>query len=168
MLKTRDAKRFLCVQAGLPCRLRSARAFACGLAVVAGLTQLAAFAQGADEPRRAPATVAEAGKTLDLATFPLIDKADRLTSRRLAGLSYKVEGAVKGVFEAQRKPLTDRNWTELPNSYVSDQSASGSFTRDGFSLSLMVSPAGEPGMVNVEAHQPRECRDSASFPFPPE
>ncbi|AGA28177.1 hypothetical protein [Singulisphaera acidiphila] len=144
-------KRPWLVQAGYPCRLRSARAWACGFAMVVGLTQGAALVRGADAPPRPrpPATVAEAEKTLDLATFPLLDQAKQVTSRRLAGLSYNVEGSVRRVFEAQRKELTDRNWTERPNSYVSDQSASGLFTKDGFSLSLMVYPPGKPGLVNI-------------------
>ncbi|WP_074304391.1 hypothetical protein [Singulisphaera sp. GP187] len=137
------------VQDWLTHRLGSGRAFARGFTVVVGLMLSAGSTQGADKPPRPPATVVEAAKTLDLATFPLMDQAEPLTSRRLAGLSYNVPGSVKRVFEVQQKQLADRSWTELPNRYVSDQSASATFTRDGFSLSLMIYPPGKPGMVNV-------------------
>jgi hypothetical protein len=96
-----------------------------------------------------PATVAEAAKVLDLATFPLVKGAEKLNHRHLAGLSYNAPGTVKEVFEFQRKQLTEQKWKELPGSYISDQAASAAFARNGFSVSVSVSPSGDDGAVSV-------------------
>lgn len=125
-----------------------------------------ALTYAADNAARSPATVAEAGKTLDLATFPILEKAETPASRRLASLSYSVSGEVSRVFETQRRELTNRKWTELPNSYVTDQAASGSFTKDGYSLSLMVYPAGAPGKVSVTLNNHGNVA-LAKLPVPP-
>jgi len=120
------------------------------LALAFGLAGAFAGASPASEPKAgSPATPAEARKTLDLAALPLMDQAERPSQRNLAGLVYTARGDVNGAFEFHRKQLIERKWTELPGGYVSDQAASASFRRDGFSLSLSVFPAGKPGLVSV-------------------
>ncbi len=96
-----------------------------------------------------PATVAEAAKLLDLATFPLVRGAEKPNDRHLAGLSYNAAGAVKEVFEFQRKQLSGQKWKELPGGYISDQTTSATFARNGFSVSVSVYPTGKDGAVNV-------------------
>ena len=67
----------------------------------------------------------------------------------MANLFYLATGDVKTAFEFHRKALLAQGWKELPNSSVTDQSASAMFSRDGFVVSLSVSPHGEPGSVQV-------------------
>jgi hypothetical protein len=102
-----------------------------------------------DSPPGSPATVVEAARVWNLATFPLMDGAEHPQYRNVAGLSYNVADTVKNIFEFQSKQLAEQKWKELPGGYVTDQSASTVFTRDGFSLSLMVIPIGMKGIANV-------------------
>src|SRR5213083_2672882 len=98
---------------------------------------------------KTPATVEQAARLLDLSTFPLMDGAKPLESPQVANLFYLATGDVKTAFEFNRKALVGQGWKELPNSSVTDQSASAMFSRDGFVVSLSVSPHGEPGSVFV-------------------
>uniref|UniRef100_A0A7C2NY92 Uncharacterized protein n=1 Tax=Schlesneria paludicola TaxID=360056 RepID=A0A7C2NY92_9PLAN len=96
-----------------------------------------------------PATAAEAAKVLDLGKFPLLAGAEEPRQRHVAGLSYAAKGDVKAAFEFQRKQFTDKKWQELPNGYVTDQFANGTFSKDGFKVSVSVMPGAMPGMVDV-------------------
>ena len=98
---------------------------------------------------KTPATVEQAAKILDLSTVPLMDGAKPPGSRQVANLFYVATGDVKTGFEFHRKALVGQGWKEQPNSSVTDQSASAMFSRDGFVVSLSVSPHGEPGSVQV-------------------
>jgi hypothetical protein len=102
----------------------------------------------ADAPKT-PATVEQAAKVLDLSTFPLVDGAKPPASRQVASLSYTASGEVKSAFEFIRKTLLGQGWEELPNSSVTDQSASAMFGREGFVASVSVSPSGEAGKLYV-------------------
>src|SRR5215831_14030358 len=88
----------------------------------------------------APATVEQAAKVLDLSTFPLMDSAKSAESRHVANLSYVAPGDAKKALEFNRKAFTAQGWKELPNSSVTDESASAMFARDGFVVSLSVIP----------------------------
>jgi hypothetical protein len=103
----------------------------------------------ADEPVQEPATVEQAARTLDLSTFALMDGAKPPWPRRVASLSYAVTGDVKTAFEFHRKKLAAQGWKELPNTSVTAQSASGTFSHNGFVVSLTVYPNGEPGSLLV-------------------
>ena len=81
---------------------------------------------------KTPATVEQAARVLDLSTFPLMDGAKPPESRQVANLFYLATGDVKTAFEFNRKALFAQGWKELPNSSVTDQSASAMFSRDGF------------------------------------
>jgi hypothetical protein len=87
-----------------------------------------------------PATVEQAARVLDLSTFPLMDGAKSAESRHVANLSYVAPGDPKKALEFQRKAFVAQGWKELPNSTISDQSASAMFARDGFVVSLSVIP----------------------------
>ncbi len=102
----------------------------------------------ADAPRT-PATVEQAARVLDLSTFPLIDGANAPGARQVASLTYTASGDVKSAFEFIRKTLVGQGWKELPNSSVTDQAASAMFGRDGFVVSVSVSPSGETGRLYV-------------------
>ncbi|HEY5768130.1 MAG TPA: hypothetical protein VIS53_09870 [Candidatus Udaeobacter sp.] len=92
------------------------------------------------DSNKPPATVEEAAKALDLATLPLMDGAKSAESRHVANLSYVAPGDPKKALEFQRKAFGAQGWKELPNSSISDQSASAMFARDGFVVSLSVIP----------------------------
>ncbi|MGE5213703.1 MAG: hypothetical protein ACM3NN_08435 [Nitrospirota bacterium] len=96
-----------------------------------------------------PATAEQAAKVLDLSTFPLINGAQPPASRQVASLTYTASGDVKTGFEFIRKALVAQGWKELPNSSVTDQAASAMFGRDGFAVSVSVSPSGEGGKLYV-------------------
>ena len=89
---------------------------------------------------KTPATVEQAARVLDLSTFPLMDGAKSAESRHVANLSYVAPGDAKKALEFHRKAFFAQGWKELPNSSVSDQSASAMFSRDGFVVSLSVIP----------------------------
>jgi len=89
---------------------------------------------------KTPATVEQAAKVLDLSTFPLMDGAKSAESRHVANLSYVAPGDPKKALEFNRKTFTAQGWKELPNSTISDDSASAMFARDGFVVALSVIP----------------------------
>src|SRR6266508_3279117 len=92
---------------------------------------------------KTPATVEQAAHVLDLSTFPLVDGATPPGSRHVANLSYLATGDVKTAFEFNRKALVAQGWKELPNSSVTDQSASAMFSRSGFVVFVTVTPNGD-------------------------
>jgi hypothetical protein len=92
---------------------------------------------------KTPATVEQAAKVLDLSTFPLMDGAKPLESPQVANLFYLATGDVKTAFEFNRKTLLAQGWKELPNSSVTDQSASAMFLRSGFVVFVTVTPSGD-------------------------
>src|SRR5207253_11122782 len=61
---------------------------------------------------KTPATVEQAGKVLDLATFPLMDTAKPTDERHVANLSYLATGAVKKAFEFNRKAFVEQRSEE--------------------------------------------------------
>ena len=95
------------------------------------------------DTNKPPATVEEAAKVLDLSNFPLMDGAKPLESPQVANLFYLATGNVKTAFEFNRKALLAQGWKELPNSSVTDQSASGMFSRSGFVVFVTVTPGGD-------------------------
>jgi hypothetical protein len=92
---------------------------------------------------KTPATVEEAAKVLDLSTFPVPHGAKPLQSPQVANLFYLATGDVKTPFEFNRKALLAQGWKELPNSSVTDQYASASFSRNGFIVDLSITPTGD-------------------------
>ncbi len=115
---------------------------------------------------KTPATVEQAAKVLDLSTFPLTDGAKPLESPQLANLFYLATGDVKPAFEFNRKALLAKGWKELPNSSVTDQSASAMFSRNGFVVFVSVSPHGEPGYVQVRLQNQGNVKPG-KLPVPP-
>ena len=91
-----------------------------------------------------PATVAEASKVIDLETFPLMPGGVAKGPRRLANLGYaaKEESDVRGAYAS--KTLEERGWKELPGGCLNDQSCSGTFGKNGFTVSVSVSPRLRP------------------------
>ena len=102
-----------------------------------------------DGPMQKPATVEQAAQVLDLSTFPLMDGAKPERSHHMANLTYAATGDVKNGFDFHQKKLTAQGWKELPNSSVTEQSASAMFARSGFILSLSVFSSGKGGDLSV-------------------
>ena len=96
---------------------------------------------------KTPTTVEQAARILDLSTFPLMDGARSAESRHVANLSYVAPGDPKKALEFHRKAFTAQGWKELPNSTISDESASAMFSRDGFVVSLSVIPFEATGVT---------------------
>ena len=114
---------------------------------------------------KTPATVEQAARVLDLATFPLMDTAKPTDERHVANLSYLATGAVKKAFEFNRKAFVEQGWKELPNSSVTEQSASASFSRNGFIVFVSVTPTGD-GNVSVRLQNQGNVKPG-KLPVPP-
>jgi hypothetical protein len=102
----------------------------------------------ADGAGKKPATVAEAAKIIDFSRFPVMPEVENPGRRRIAGLSCEVKSTVAGAFEYHKRKLTADKWKELPSSFSSEQSASSTFARDGYVVSLSVTSL-KPGTVLV-------------------
>lgn len=105
-------------------------------------------------PRTKPATAAEAASILDLRKFPRVGGATQSEDRAgsIARLSYQAKGKVKAVFAEQQQALIKRGFKELPGAYITDESASGTFMRDGYHVSLSVYPSGDEVGVAFTNH----------------
>lgn len=117
------------------------------------------------DANKPPATVEQAAKVLDLATFPLMDGAKSAESRHVANLSYVAPGDPKKALEFNRKAFVAQGWKELPNSTISDQSASAMFARDGFVVALSVIPF-EASSVSVRLQNLGNVKPG-KLPVPP-
>jgi len=122
--------------------------------------------KSANEPVQEPATVEQASRVIDLSTFPLVDGAKPPWPRRVAGLSYAATSEVKNGFEFHRKALTSQGWKELPDSSVTGQSASATFSKTGFVLSLSVYPNGQTGIVLISLQNHGNIKPG-QLPVPP-
>ena len=140
---------------------------ACALGCLFGCGQKnrAAEDPNSSDAIKTPATVEQAAKVLDLSTFPLVDGAKPPESRQVATLFYVATGDVKTAFEFNRKALLAQGWKELPNSSVTDQSASGMFSRNGFVVFVSVIPNGD-GSVQVRLQNQGNVKPG-KLPVPP-
>ena len=114
---------------------------------------------------KTPATVEQAAKVLDLSTFPLMDGAKSAESRHVANLSYVAPGDPKKALEFNRKTFVAQGWKELPNSTISDDSASAMFAHDGFVVALSVIPF-EKNSVSVRLQNLGNVKPG-KLPVPP-
>ncbi len=115
------------------------------------------------EAIKTPATVEQAAQILDLSTFPLMDGATPPGSRQMAHLFYVATGDVKTGFEFHRKALVAQGWKELPNASVTEQSASAMLSRNGFVVSLSVSPHGQTQLPVPPGTKPVYVGDSTAM-----
>jgi hypothetical protein len=111
-----------------------------------------------------PATPEQAATVLDLSTFPLMKDA-KPGAPAVASFSCEAKGDVKSVFDFHRKQLTSQGWKELPNSSVTDQTASAMFGRKGFLVSLGVYPHEKNSMAVFIQNQGNV--KPAKLPVPP-
>ena len=114
---------------------------------------------------KTPATVEQAAKVLDLSTFPLMDGARSAESRHVANLSYVAPGDAKKALEFNRKAFVEKGWKELPNSTITDYSASAMFASNGFVVALSVIPF-EKSSVSVRLQNLGNVKPG-KLPVPP-
>lgn len=110
-----------------------------------------------------PATVEQAAAVWNGMTWAVPKGAE--PQRRVAGITYETDGDAKSAFAFQQKQLLDAQWTELPDAYISDQSASGTFRKGAFTLSLMTFSTGKENQVNVALSQHGNV-DLSKLPVP--
>lgn len=116
-------------------------------------------------PAQEAATVEAAAKVVDLSTFPLMPGGVANGPRRLAGLNYSAPGDARGAFAFQKAALEKAGWSELPGRYLSDETCSGVFGKDGFKVSVATIPAG--GKVDVSILNLGDV-DPGKLPVPPD
>jgi hypothetical protein len=115
---------------------------------------------------KGPVTVEQAVSILDLSSFPLANGATPPWPRGIASLAYQAPGDVKSVFEFHRKKLLSQGWKELPNSSVTAQAASATFSRKGFVVSVSVYPTGQSNSMAVSIQNLGNIKPS-KLPLPP-
>jgi hypothetical protein len=116
-----------------------------------------------------PATPEQAAAVLDLTRFPVMKGASVPGMNSLATLTYLAPGSVKEAAEHHRQKLAALKWTELAGTAVTDEYASATFTRDGYKLSLMISPytgADKPDHVSITLMNHGNV-DAQKLPVPP-
>jgi hypothetical protein len=114
----------------------------CGDAGLTGAPSArAADARPAAAEKR-PASPEDAAKAIDLRVLPLYPGSEEPGARSIARLTYTASGAAADVFAFHKKELAERKWKELPGGYSSPESASGTFQRDGFTLTLSATSMG--------------------------
>jgi hypothetical protein len=119
-----------------------------------------------DGPIQKPATVEQAMKILDLSTFPLMDGAKSDREQQVAILIYAATGNAKAGFDFHRKTLIAQGWKELPNSSVTEQSASALFARSGFLLSFSAFSNGKTGDLSITLQNHGNIKPG-QLPVPP-
>ncbi|BBO33271.1 hypothetical protein [Lacipirellula parvula] len=110
----------------------------CGRAAPNGDAQASQTAS-ASTPNATPPTVAEAVKVIDLRTLPLVAGSENPGGRSVARLAYQAPCSPKAAYEFHQKQLVDAGWEISPHESITEESGSGSFTRDGFTVTLQAS-----------------------------
>ena len=78
---------------------------------------------------------------------------------------YEAQSDVKTAYAFQQQELVKSGWKELEGGYVTDQVASGTFTRDGFKVTVTVTPSGNGDAVNISLMNHGNV-DTAKLPVP--
>lgn len=94
-----------------------------------------------------PATVESAAAVWNGLTWP-VPKDVKEPQRQMAGLSYEADGDAQTAYDFQKKALVDAKWKEEPGAYLSKESCSGTYRKNGYALSLMTYGV-KPGQANV-------------------
>jgi hypothetical protein len=90
-----------------------------------------------------------ASDSIDLRSFPMVGQEPKPNHRVLASQSYATTATVQDAAESILQSLVDSGWTRSADTMISDAYASATLTRDGYVLSLSVTPSGEAGRVAV-------------------
>ncbi|MEI8212345.1 MAG: hypothetical protein WCI02_09360 [Planctomycetota bacterium] len=95
------------------------------------------------------ASPADAAKQLDLSEFPLLDGSEAPSVQQVTSLAYQVKAGPKPAYGQVKKQLTDRGWKEESGSSVTDEYASGVFTKNGYHTSVTIMPSTPPDIAVV-------------------
>ena len=117
------------------------------LAVTCLIGASTAFAADKSEPF-VGGTVADALKVFDPAKIPLL-KAEEPPQPLVGGFTYHGTGSPQPAYKFYQQELTKLKWKELPNSYLSEMSCSGTFSQAGYLISLSILPTSKPDIVMV-------------------
>lgn len=120
-----------------------------GIAGCIAAMLVVSVAQSAERDAPTPASISAAAKVIDFRHWLVPEGSPSPRNRSLAQLSYETQADVLTAFRFQQQQLAGQKWIEQPQSYVSEQSASATFQRDGFTVSLSAFPGGQPGMSLV-------------------
>ena len=124
------------------------------------------IAAAQEETTRSASTVSKvASDSIDLRSFPMVGGEPKPNHRVLASQSYTTTAMVQGAAESIVKSLVDSGWAKTPDTVISDAYASATFTRNGYVLSLTVTPSGEAGRVAVNLANHGNV-DLKSIPLP--
>lgn len=104
------------------------------------------------KPHDAVPSIADARKVLDLSQIPLAPGVEIAPRRPIFSLSYDCAASPKESYKHHQHQFTSTGWKELPGSNIEDALASGTFQKSGYSLSLMVMPAGGKSRVSITPH----------------
>jgi hypothetical protein len=114
----------------------------CGEAATGDAPAAVVAAAPTGTPNAAPATVAEAAQILDLRKLPLVPGSDEPGARTVARLTYHAKASPRDAYIFHRQQLLAQQWTPTAGEYIGDDSASGTFIRDGYALSTSTSSGG--------------------------
>jgi hypothetical protein len=106
-----------------------------------------------------------ASDSIDLRSFPMVGAEPKANHRVLASQSYATTDMVQNAAESILQSLGDSGWTQSSDTVISDAYASATLTRNGYVLSLSVTPSGEPGRVAVNLANHGNV-DLKSIPLP--
>lgn len=109
-------------------------------------------------PSKTPATIDEAQKVLDMRDLPLVPGSVEPGARSIARLTYNAKKPAPEAYLFHQKELVDRGWRETPGGYQSDEMASGTFVRDGYTLSMSATKVGDETMVSFTNHGNLDAR----------
>jgi hypothetical protein len=101
-----------------------------------------------------PATARQAAAILDFSEFPLIKPIDEASTQTVARQTYRTNGTITEIAEQLRAKLKEAGCEELPGATFMDAYGSAVYQKDGFKISLTLSPLGQPNeiMVNFINH----------------
>lgn len=116
---------------------------------------------------KTPPTIDEAKQILDLRQLPLVPGSEEPGARSVARLTYHAKTPAPEAYAFHRKELVDRGWRETPGGYQSDEMASGTFVRDGYTLSMSASKAGgDEGVETMVSLTNHGNLDARTLPQP--
>jgi hypothetical protein len=113
------------------------------------------------------ASPADAAKQLNLNDFPLLDGSEAPSVQQVTSLAYQVKAGLKPTYGQVKKQLIDRGWKEESGSSVTDDYASGVFTKNGYHASVTIMPSTPPGIAVVRLQQHGNI-DLAKLPAGPD
>lgn len=113
-----------------------------------------------------PATPEQAAKVIDLRTFPLMEGGQVGGMHTLGILMYEAPGTPKAAFEFQRRELVKRGFQEQPGGYLSDDTNTALFTKEGFRVSASSGSGREKGHASITLVNDGNV-DLGKLPVPP-